>query len=113
MKTDNPALDADLTALCEKHGIGHAVIAGRIGQDLFMRLIAKPGTRDEGTGRVMFEIVEKAINDGRDQIAKPQTKEGYCGLCGLPMREGEEMFKYHGYSESCEQAKARLESKPA
>jgi hypothetical protein len=24
-----------------------------------------------------------------------------CGLCGLPMPEGEEMFKYHGYSGPC------------
>lgn len=24
-----------------------------------------------------------------------------CGLCGDPMPEGEEMFKYHGYSGPC------------
>ena len=24
-----------------------------------------------------------------------------CGLCGEPMPEGEEMFKYHGYSGPC------------
>jgi hypothetical protein len=26
---------------------------------------------------------------------------GMCELCGQPMPEGEEMFKYHGYSGSC------------
>ena len=24
-----------------------------------------------------------------------------CGLCGEPMPEGEEMFKFHGYSGGC------------
>jgi len=26
---------------------------------------------------------------------------GYCGVCGKPMPEGEEMFRYHGYSGPC------------
>ena len=29
------------------------------------------------------------------------TSESKCGLCGEPMPEGEEMFKYHGYSGPC------------
>lgn len=27
--------------------------------------------------------------------------ESKCGLCGEPMPQGEEMFKYHGYSGPC------------
>ena len=34
-----------------------------------------------------------------------------CGLCGEPMPEGEEMFKYHGYSGPC--PKPPLPRKPA
>lgn len=29
------------------------------------------------------------------------VREGVCELCGQPMPEGEEMFKYHGYSGPC------------
>lgn len=29
------------------------------------------------------------------------TKRPLCELCGEPMPEGEEMFKYHGYSGPC------------
>lgn len=29
------------------------------------------------------------------------TEPGSCGLCGNPLPEGEEMFKYHGYSGPC------------
>lgn len=32
---------------------------------------------------------------------KDDTPAGTCALCGLPMPEGEEMFKYHGYSGPC------------
>lgn len=28
-------------------------------------------------------------------------KDAKCGICGLPMPEGEETFKYHGYSGPC------------
>lgn len=28
-------------------------------------------------------------------------EEAVCGLCGLPMPKGEEMFRYHGYSGPC------------
>ena len=27
--------------------------------------------------------------------------EGFCELCGEPMPEGEQMFRYHGYSGPC------------
>ena len=36
------------------------------------------------------------------------VKEGHCELCGLPMLANETMFRFHGYSESCDQAKARV-----
>jgi hypothetical protein len=29
------------------------------------------------------------------------NKQPVCALCGNPMPEGEEMFKYHGYSAPC------------
>lgn len=29
------------------------------------------------------------------------SEEATCGICGEPMPEGEEMFKYHGYSGPC------------
>lgn len=43
---------------------------------------------------------------------EPEQREGHCGLCGLPMLPSESMFKFHGYSESCEEAKARLAGQP-
>jgi predicted RNase H-like nuclease (RuvC/YqgF family) len=36
--------------------------------------------------------------------------ESTCDLCGLPMLPSEAMFRFHGYSESCEQAKERVGS---
>ncbi len=39
---------------------------------------------------------------------RPEPKEGYCELCELPMLPLETMFRYHGYSETCEQAKIRV-----
>ena len=33
--------------------------------------------------------------------AAPDAKVERCELCGEPMPDGEEMFKYHGYSGSC------------
>lgn len=30
-----------------------------------------------------------------------RAQEAKCGLCGEPMPEGEEMFKFHGYSGGC------------
>lgn len=30
-----------------------------------------------------------------------QQEQPLCGICGEPMPEGEEMFKYHGYSCDC------------
>lgn len=55
----------------------------------------------------------EAIRDAK--FAKTSQKIGYddkpgegrCELCGLPMLPSETMFRYHGYSETCEQAKAR------
>lgn len=36
------------------------------------------------------------------EAAKADTQERrVCGVCGEPMPEGEEMFKYHGYSGPC------------
>lgn len=44
------------------------------------------------------------------RIPDEPTVEGMCSVCGLAMKPEESMFMYHGYSESCEQAKARLAS---
>lgn len=30
--------------------------------------------------------------------SKPEEERPTCGICGEPMPEGEDMFKYHGYS---------------
>lgn len=43
------------------------------------------------------------------QLPKGQPKAGHCAICGLPMRPGESMFKFHGFSESCAGAKLRIE----
>lgn len=43
------------------------------------------------------------------QLLKGQPKGGHCGACGLPMLPGESMFKFHGFSESCGDAKLRIE----
>lgn len=43
-------------------------------------------------------------------VPAKEAKEGCCQLCGLPMLEGEKVFRFHGYSESCEEAKARLDN---
>lgn len=37
--------------------------------------------------------------DARER--RPEPEPGTCGLCGKPLPEGEEMFKYHGYSGPC------------
>lgn len=42
--------------------------------------------------------------------ADQEIKEGCCALCGLPMLPSESMFKFHGYSESCEEAAERLQA---
>lgn len=59
---------------------------------------------------------------------EPDNQVAKCALCGEPMPEGEEMFKYHGFSGPCpkparltgtepslatEQAKATVATKPA
>lgn len=39
-----------------------------------------------------------------EEASSTQEKEsipGICDLCGKPMPEGEEMFKFHGYSGPC------------
>lgn len=30
-----------------------------------------------------------------------ESKKGYCEICGEKMPEGEEMFRFHGYSGNC------------
>lgn len=35
-----------------------------------------------------------------------------CNLCGEPMPDGEEMFKYHGYSGNCPKPPLPQESRP-
>lgn len=49
-----------------------------------------------------------------DDVEQPKVQpvEGCCAICGLPMLPSESMFKIHGYSESCEEAKARLAGQP-
>jgi predicted amidophosphoribosyltransferase len=37
----------------------------------------------------------------------PIPQHGLCGLCGEPMPEGEEMFKFHGYSGPCPKREGR------
>ena len=36
-----------------------------------------------------------------------------CALCGEPMPEGEQMFKYHGYSGDCPKPPMRTQSAEA
>lgn len=35
------------------------------------------------------------------RVLRKKPQAGMCGLCGLPMPPGEEVFKYHGYSGPC------------
>lgn len=36
-----------------------------------------------------------------DNQSESKEEKPKCGLCGEPMPEGEEMFKFHGYSGDC------------
>jgi hypothetical protein len=54
-------------------------------------------------GCSMTEALRWAIENDRATVGEPKEEppEGICGLCGKPMPEGEEMFKFHGYSGPC------------
>jgi hypothetical protein len=64
-----------------------------LGRKLQSRFDAKFPPRQTGNS----ETVDIPVTDA----AKPTVPEGHCELCGQPMPEGEEMFKYHGYSGPC------------
>lgn len=53
-------------------------------------------SRAEIARRALAPVAEQEARDEEDAGA-----EGRCGLCGEPMPDGEEMFKYHGYSGPC------------
>lgn len=40
-------------------------------------------------------------SDTKEQCPSCEQEQPVCELCGEPMPEGEEMFKYHGYSGPC------------
>lgn len=42
-----------------------------------------------------------------------QTTTATCGLCGRPMPEGEEMFRYHGHSGPCPSEAEQVDSETA
>lgn len=57
-------------------------------------------------GITMTEALKRAIAterflDSLNEDAKPESVPGICDVCGKPMPEGEEMFKFHGYSGPC------------
>ena len=49
---------------------------------------------------ISIEIKKLSDLENVPQAASP-TKEGICELCGKPMPKGEEMFRFHGYSDNC------------
>jgi NTP pyrophosphatase (non-canonical NTP hydrolase) len=53
-----------------------------------------------------FEKTSRKI--GYTAAAPAPAPEGCCQLCGVSMLPEESMFLYHGYSESCDQAAARV-----
>jgi NTP pyrophosphatase (non-canonical NTP hydrolase) len=75
---------------------------------IYLDLLAQAAGFDLATIRdAKFEKTSRKIG-----YIEPEQREGHCGLCGLPMLPSESMFKMHGYSESCEQAKARIAAQP-
>lgn len=44
---------------------------------------------------------QQPSGDVRDAMPDEEATSPVCELCGGPMPEGEEMFKYHGYSGPC------------
>lgn len=62
-----------------------------------------------GIGSVTAKVF-KVLPSDSEATQKEAPKGACCEVCGLPMLPSESMFKFHGYSESCEEAKARLAS---
>lgn len=56
-------------------------------------------------GRARVSRDSFVAGDGETVLSESKSEEveipGICGLCGLPLPEGEETFKYHGYSGQC------------
>lgn len=56
---------------------------------------------NEAISEGIDDAVEWVVRECLVQHPKPVVPEGHCSLCGEPMPEGEQMFKYHGYSGPC------------
>lgn len=58
------------------------------------------------------EVLVHELADSYYSVCVEAHKRAACALCGLPMNADETMFFYHGHTETCEQAKQRIENQP-
>jgi hypothetical protein len=88
-----PGLETALRNLLQRYGsTGYPLLTNAEMAPFILRALSEFNIE---TGN--SETVDIPVTDA----AKPTVPEGCCELCGQPMPEGEEMFKYHGYSGPC------------
>lgn len=51
--------------------------------------------------RTMIEGAHEPTEEEKEDLFRPEEEVSRCNICGEPMPDGEEMFKFHGYSGPC------------